>query len=74
MKHHRPRFRNHFRPRRPAPPQPTRSQIAQSLRRLRALSIIEFDLAKACDDSTRQYLALSRVEAFDEILNKLGRA
>ena len=29
---HRPRFRNHFRARRPAPPQPTRSQIRNSIR------------------------------------------
>jgi hypothetical protein len=32
MKDHRPRFRYHFRPRRPVPPQPTRSQIRNSIR------------------------------------------
>ena len=73
MKHHRPRFRYHFRSRRPVPPQPTRAQYAQSLRRLRTLAVMEFDLALASNDKQRLDSAWKDIEEYDELLAKVAQ-
>jgi hypothetical protein len=72
MKHHRPRFRSHFRPRRSAPPQPTRSHYAESLRRLRRLAILQFDHAIACHDTRLLDAAWKDIQEYDELLAKVG--
>jgi hypothetical protein len=72
MKPHRPRFRYHFRPRRPAPPQPTRSQYAESLRRLRRFAILQFDHAIASNDTRLLDAAWKDIQEYDELLAKVG--
>jgi hypothetical protein len=75
MKHHRPRFRYHsrLRSRRPAPPQPTRAQYAESLRRLRSLAILEFDLAICSNDTHRLDAAWKDIAEYDELLSKVAQ-
>ena len=73
MKHHRSRrpWRRHRDHRRPQPNRLTRAQVAQSLRRLRTLCYLEWDLATSAGDVPRRMAVCAEAAALDEALASL---